>query len=121
MSNPDQKPAASMIGPAGQKKKSAPAPSGPPKVMQWARVLEDRTVTVNRGGFNQAFTLKTGKEISNENFDFTMLKNRGVKLEILTQPPGWWLEAQRRGNDRHAELTAAGIELGDAPPLPAGA
>lgn len=118
MSNPTQfqKPA-SMIGKAGGPRVAAAAPQVPAKPLKWYRVLEDKTVTMNKGGWNQQILLRTGKEISSENHDITLLKNRGVKLEEMKETPGWYLEQQRAGLERHAQLTEAGIVLAD-PVLP---
>ena len=86
-------------------------PAAPAKPLEWARVTsEDRKVPRPNGDF----LLKRGKEINSANFDFDKLRNIGVTLEAIATP-GWFLEAQRKGQEIAERLQGEGIPI-DVPP-----
>lgn len=117
MSNPTTK-TPSLIGGRSAARREPPPPQPPPAPVKWYRVTSpDKKITQPQGGVNQEFVLRMGKEISSASYNIAFLRNRGVTLEELTSPPGWWNEAQQKGLQRHEDLTAKGIELADPVPL----
>ena len=118
MSNPNPSKTPSLIGGRNAQRREAPPPQPPAPPQKWYRVTSpDKKISQPQGGVNQEFILRQGKEISSGSYNIQYLKNRGVTLEELPGPPGWFIEAQAKGMERHAQLTAQGIDLPDPAPL----
>lgn len=105
---PSPKTTTSLIG---NRPKVAPEPAPPPMPNRWYRVASDRQVP-RAGG---SYLLRAGKEINSANYDIPALRRAGVDLVEIPTPP-WFLAAQEASVERHAQLVAAGADLGDHPP-----
>lgn len=91
----------SLTGKAPRRAPEAPQRPVPP--LTWMTVLEDKQVP-RAGG---SYMLRGGKEINSANYDFDVLRRAGVKLQLLENPPQWWLDAQAEGERRGRELAEA--------------
>lgn len=95
---------------------AAPAKKGPADPLRWYRVKGGPTNHNVPGGIgpfrrNQGdYFLKVGQEISSGEYDIKELTNHGCKLEEI-EPPGWFVEAQMKGEEKAMELADAGIEI----------
>lgn len=94
------------------KRAKAPAAAQPvAKEVRWFRVTsETRQVPRDHGDY----VLKRGKEISSASFDIQKLRNIGVTLEEIPTP-GWYIEAQRKGQDLAEQLASEGVDV-EVPP-----
>ena len=88
------KPEADAV-PAAAKKSSKKDDGLTPAVraVKWARV-KNTTKIPGPGGSN--ITMQKGKQVSNQGYDFDVLKNAGVELEPC-EAPAWWITMQKTG------------------------
>lgn len=99
---------------------AAPVKKGPAEPLRWFRVSGGPTNHNVPGGIgpfrrNQGdYFLKLGQEINSGEYDIKELRNHGCKLEEI-EPPGWFIEAQAKGEEKAQELAEAGVDLGDIP------